>query len=254
MNHKWPVLTAEQTGRGKRRALAAPGARRCSEPGTLSWRPAPHAHRRGTPPGKPAPRISFPHFYLSTQIKAEPVTEKEEARQAAQPEAGGSAGDRRGRRHAPVTQRPAPGPSPAKSRLSLVGGAAAAASAPAAGAACGLGPPERPVTPSFSILNVTSAGGRARPPATAPPRRGLRVLGPTGTAVSRAPASPGHGSRRCCRAGLVTGVPGRSPVTPHAHCSPHLVPVARQTRRCPLSPRPHLWPGEPNSITAPPGR
>lgn len=245
MNHKRPMFTAEQSGRGKRRALAAPGARRCSEPGTLSWRPAPHAHRRGTPPGKPAPRISFPHFYLSTQIKAEPVTEKEEARQAAQPEAGGSAGDTRGRRHAPVTQRPRGRPRQNPDSPS---------SAPAAGAACGLGPPERPVTLSLSILNVTSAGGRARPPATAPPRRGLRVLGPTGTAVSRAPASPGHGSRWCCRAGLVTGVPGRSPVTPHAHCSPHLVPVARQTHRCPLSPRPHLWPGEPNSITAPPGR
>lgn len=246
MNHKWPVLTAEQTGRGKRRALAAPGARRCSEPGTLPWRPAPHAHRRGTPPPREAnPRVSFPHFYLSTQIKAEPVTEKEEARQAAQPEAGGSAGDTRGRRHAPVTQRPRGRPRQNPDSPS---------SAPAAGAACGLGPPERPVTLSLSILNVTSAGGCARPPATAPPRRGLRVLGPTGTAVSRAPASPGHGSRWCCRAGLVTGVPGRSPVTPHAHCSPHLVPVARQTRRCPLSPRPHLWPGEPNSITAPPGR
>lgn len=90
MNHKRPMFTAEQTGRGKRRALAAPGARRCSEPGTLPWRPAPHAHRRGTPPREANPRVSFPHFYLSTQIKAEPVTEKEEARQAAQPEAGGS--------------------------------------------------------------------------------------------------------------------------------------------------------------------
>lgn len=197
------------------------------------------------PPGEASPRISFPHFYLSTQIKAEPVTEEEEARRAARPEAGGSAG---GTGTAPRSCHTAAlVPSPAKSRLSLVGGAVA-------GAACGLGPPERPVTPSLSVLNVTSAGGRARPPATAPPRRGLRVLGPTGTAVSRAPASPGHGSRWCCRAGLVTGVPGRSPVTPHTHCPPHLAPVARQTRHCPLSPRPRLWPGEPNSIAAPPGR
>lgn len=55
MNHKWPVLTAEQTGRGKRRALAAPGARRCSEPGTLSWRPAPQRAQTGHPPREASP-------------------------------------------------------------------------------------------------------------------------------------------------------------------------------------------------------
>lgn len=67
MNHKRPMFTAEQTGRGKWRALVAPGARRCSEPGTLPWWPAPqHAQTGHPPPGSQPPRLLSTFLFIDS--------------------------------------------------------------------------------------------------------------------------------------------------------------------------------------------